>query len=165
MRSLREPQTAVLDVRDPSSAKLEFEQTGVMSGSDEHGLFFQEDPLLSVGKDLVADFVRLSVFVEATYEAGPGTAIPTCRPENRREPLLGFCADSVRHIEDLLARSVAVEVQYNGPGTRKDLFEVQYVANAVGAEAKEGFSAVGAARRDSGAWPRLVSCFDEDART
>jgi len=97
MRSLWEPQTAVLDVRDPSGAQLEFEQIGVMSGSDEHGLFLQEDPLLPEGKDLVADFVRLTVFIEATYEARPGTTIPSSRPENRGEPRLGFRPDSVCH--------------------------------------------------------------------
>src|SRR5580658_1416955 len=120
MRGLGEPQAAVLDVRDPSSAQLEFEEIGMVSGSDKHGLFLQEDALLPVSKDLVADFVCLSIFIEATYEARRGAAIPTSRPENRREPLVGFCPDSVRRIEDLLARSI-VEVQDNRPCTRKDL--------------------------------------------
>jgi hypothetical protein len=127
MRGLGEPKPAVLYVWDPSGAQLELQQVGMMSGSDKHGLFLQEDPLLSVGKDLVANFVCLTVFIEAAYEARRDPRIPTSGAENRREPLFGFRPDRIRHIEDLLARSV-VDVQHNGPSPRKDLLEVQYVA-------------------------------------
>src|SRR5271155_895299 len=122
MRGLGEPKTAVLYVGDPSSAQLELQQVGMMSCSDKHGLFLQEGSLLSVGKDLVADFVCLTVFIDAAYEARGNPRIPTSGAENRREPLFGFRPDRIRHIEDLLARSV-VDVQHNGPGTWKDLLE------------------------------------------
>ena len=76
MRGLGEPKTAVLYVGDPSSAQLELQQVGMMSGSDKHGLFLQEGSLLSVSKDLVADFVCLTVFIGAAYEAREDTADP-----------------------------------------------------------------------------------------
>src|SRR5580658_10970865 len=133
MSGLGKSQAAVLDVRDPSCAQFEFEQIGMMSGSDKHCLVLQEDALLSVSKDLVADLVGLTILISTAGEARRGPGTPSGGDKDCGEPLFGFGPDRVRHVEDLLARSV-VDVQNNGPGTRGDVFEVQYVARFCGSE-------------------------------
>ena len=81
------------------------------------------------------------------------------------QAVYSFRASEPRHILDFEkifpgARTIVLNVNYRSSQQILD------VANAVGAEAKEGFSAVlSAARRDPGISPRLVRCFDEDGQT
>ena len=59
MRGLQVAQAAVLDVRDPAARQLQLEQVGVVSRAREHRLLAQQQSVLAVGQDLVADELRL----------------------------------------------------------------------------------------------------------
>ena len=67
---LDEPQTPILDVRNSSTAELEFEQIRVVCGAHQHRLLFESDALLSMRKKLLADRRNLSILVGTSDEAG-----------------------------------------------------------------------------------------------
>ncbi len=92
MGGLGEPQSPVLDKRNPSTPQLEFEQIRMVCGSHQDCLLLEEDAFLSVRKDLLADRRYLSILVGASDEAGAHPGLRVRGVQHRREAFGSFGA-------------------------------------------------------------------------
>jgi DNA helicase-2/ATP-dependent DNA helicase PcrA len=109
------------------------------------------------------------------YQDVNGLQVDVLRALRRSDPRITVVGDDAQAVYSFRAAEPRhiLDFEQVFPGARTVVLDLNYrssqqilnVANAVGAEAKEGFSAVlSAARRDVGTWPRLVRCADEDGQ-
>ena len=110
------------------------------------------------------------------YQDVNGLQVDVLKALRRNDPRLTIVGDDAQAVYSFRAAEPRhiLEFERVFPGARTVILTTNYrssqqildVANAVGAEAPEGFSAVlHAARQDTGAPPRLVRCADEDSQT
>jgi DNA helicase-2/ATP-dependent DNA helicase PcrA len=110
------------------------------------------------------------------YQDVNGLQVDVLRALRRSDPRITVVGDDAQAVYSFRAAEPRhiLDFEQVFPGARTIVLNVNYrssqqildVANAIGAEAKEGFSAVlSAACRDRGTSPRLIRCVDEDGQS